>query len=570
MGSPRFPEPPPSIPATELRKIDTLVDRLADRKDAWVKLGFEDRIKYLDKLQDGVQRHAAEWAKVVCQAVGLDANSPEAGEAWIGGPMTTARNIRLLKEALQEKGQPKLPKWSKKHGRDVAHVFPANTIDKLMFAGFEAEVWIEQGKPATQGRIYREKKSEGKVSLVLGAGNVSSIGPMDALYKLFVEDEVVVLKMNPVNEYLGPVIEKAFQCLVDDGYFGVVYGGAEVGQHLTAHEKIDTIHITGSNRTHDAIIWGGTVEEQEKNKAAGTPVVTKPISSELGCVTPVMIVPGPWSDKEIAFQAAHVASMVAHNASFNCNAAKVLVVAKDWPLKDKFVKAVHQALSDVPARKAYYPGALQRYQGFLDKYPQAEALGDTPAQDRGDQTVVPWTVIPDVAAEEGEYALTNEAFCGVLAEVEVEGDDAGTFLKNVVPFVNDKVWGTLSCMMLIHPESERAYKKEFDEAIRDLRYGGIGINAWAGVLYGLVVTTWGAYPGHPLEDIRSGRGVVHNTYLLDHPEKSIVRAPFVIKPTPAWFATHKNLKNLGAKLTAFEAAPSLFKLPSVVGSALKG
>ena len=41
---------------------------------------------------------------------------------------------------------------------------------------------------------YREKadkeklaNAKGKVSLVLGAGNVASIGPMDALYKLFVE-----------------------------------------------------------------------------------------------------------------------------------------------------------------------------------------------------------------------------------------------------------------------------------------------------------------------------------------------------------------------------------------------
>lgn len=65
-----------------------------------------------------------------------------------------------------------------------------------------ADVWIEEGKPATQGAIYRPdgKKSEGRVCLVLGGGNVSSIPAMDALYKLFVEDEVVLLKMNPVND----------------------------------------------------------------------------------------------------------------------------------------------------------------------------------------------------------------------------------------------------------------------------------------------------------------------------------------------------------------------------------
>ena len=46
-----------------------------------------------------------------------------------------------------------------------------------MFTGFTAEVWIEPGQAASQGKIYREKTngeaSEGKVSLVLGAGNVA-------------------------------------------------------------------------------------------------------------------------------------------------------------------------------------------------------------------------------------------------------------------------------------------------------------------------------------------------------------------------------------------------------------
>ena len=40
---------------------------------------------------------------------------------------------------------------------------------------------------------------KGKVALILGAGNVSSIPPMDALYKSFAEGFVNVVKMNPVN-----------------------------------------------------------------------------------------------------------------------------------------------------------------------------------------------------------------------------------------------------------------------------------------------------------------------------------------------------------------------------------
>ncbi len=95
------------------------------------------------------------------------------------------------------------------------------------------EVWIEPGQSASQGRIYRDKAAgvyrKGRTCLVLGAGNVSSIGPLDVLYKLFVEDEVAVLKMNPVNEYLAPLFERAFAGLIERGVMAIVRGGADVG-----------------------------------------------------------------------------------------------------------------------------------------------------------------------------------------------------------------------------------------------------------------------------------------------------------------------------------------------------
>jgi len=316
-----------------------------------------------------------------------------------------------------------------------------------MFGGTTAHVWIEPGKEASQGAIYREKSKEGKVSLVLGAGNVAAIGPTDALYKLFVENQVVVMKMNPVNEYVGPFIERAFKCLVDEGYFAIVYGGAEVGKFLTVHDEVETIHITGSDRTHDAIVWG-VGDEQEENKKVGTPKNKREVSSELGCVTPVLVVPGPWTQKEIDFQAMHVASMVAHNGSFNCNAAKVLLTAKGWDKRDAFLEAFHKALKSLPARKAYYPGAQDRYDGFLKAYPNAKVLGE-----RSDD-VVPWTVIENVPASKDEYALHTEAFCGVIAETAIDATGTKEFLEKATAFANDEVWGTLSCMVLIHPKSD--------------------------------------------------------------------------------------------------------------------
>lgn len=557
-----IPEAEAVIPATELADCDAVLERLTKSKQAWVETSVPERIKLLKACMDATQAAAEEWVAASCKGKGFAAGSAGEGEEWLGGVMPTMRNLRLLVESLEQGGQPSLPGLRKHaNGQWIARVFPANLQDRALFTGFTADIWIEPGEEATQGRIYRDKAAgklgEGKLALVLGAGNQSSIGPMDALYKLIIDDEVVCLKMNPVNEYIGPVLDKAFKPLADKGFFAVVYGGAEVGKHLCNHPLVDTIHITGSERTHDAIVWGGDRSKHEEFKASGQLQNAKPITSELGCVTPILVVPGPWSDSEIEFQARHVASMVTHNASFNCNAGKVLLVAGGWDKRDAFLAKVNEKLAAFPSRKAYYPGARQRYQAFLDQYPSAKALS---ADSEG---VVPWTVIPNVPAKDGEYALTNEAFCGVLAQVDIDATTADEFLAKAVPLCNDTIWGTLSCMMLVHGKTRKQYRAQVDQAITDLRYGGIGVNVWAGVVYGLVVTTWGAHPGHTLEDIGSGIGVVHNTMLLDHPQKSVIEAPFIIKPTPAWFTDGKNLPALGRKLVGYEHSPSWLRVPGV-------
>jgi acyl-CoA reductase-like NAD-dependent aldehyde dehydrogenase len=387
---------------------------------------------------------------------------------------------------------------------------------------------------------------------------------MDAFYKLLVENEVVVLKTNPVNAYLGIHWERALAPFIEAGYLAIVHGGGKEGAYLADHPQIDTLHVTGSDKTYDAIVWGTSGEEQARRKAAHDPKNRRPFTAELGCVTPVLVVPGPWSAADMDFQARQVAGMVANNASFNCTAAKVLVVAQGWLQREAFLRKVESALAATPPRKAYYPGAVDRWRAFLDRYPKSRVLGAE------GERVVPWTLIPDVPSERGEYALSNEAFCGVLATVTLAADSPVDFLAKGVEFANERCWGTLSCAMLIHPSTREEHPREFDRAIAGLKYGAIGVNAWSSLAYALVSPTWGAFPGHPPEDIQSGSGVVHNSFLFDHPQKSVVYAPFRIRPTPAWFADHRNLLSLGRKLMDLEARPSIGKLASVAFAGLKG
>jgi acyl-CoA reductase-like NAD-dependent aldehyde dehydrogenase len=558
---------------TPREALDRMLEALDRRKGVWTRVGTERRAVILRSCIEGVLEVADEWVAQAVAAKGLAADSAHAGEEWISGPMITVRYLRLLTEAMEQGGRPVPPGMRRgPRGEPIAQVFPLGAWDRVLYPGVQAEVWIEPGMLPTQGRIYCDKRgnrdaARGRVALVLGAGNVASIPPTDLLYKLFVEDQVVLLKMNPVNEYLGPLLRRAFSRLIDAGFLDIVYGGAEVGSYLCRHERVETIHLTGSDHTYDAIVWGATPEERSRRKAARTPLVDKPFTAELGCVSPVLVAPGRWTPGEIEFQARAVAGMVAHNASFNCNAAKVLVSPSNWKQRGDFLDAVQDRLRQLPSRRAYYPGALERYGAFLDRYPQARPLS------AGGPGVVPWTWIPDVPARAGEYALNTEAFCGVLAEVTLDGGrigDPAAFLADAVRFANERVWGTLSCTVLVSNAARAALGDGLERTVADLRYGGVGINVWPAVLFGLGVTTWGAFPGHTPEEIGSGIGAVHNALLFDHPQKSVAWAPSVMAPTPPWFPDHQNLPAVGRKVTRFEASPSALDLPSLGLSALLG
>ena len=85
---------------------------------------------------------------------------------------------------------------------------------------------------------------------------------------------------------------------MQDGFFYAYEGDVEQSQSLIHHPLVDQIHMTGGTNTHDAIVWGDTPETQRRNKSNNTLFSFKPISSELGNVTPWLIIPeADWTPK---------------------------------------------------------------------------------------------------------------------------------------------------------------------------------------------------------------------------------------------------------------------------------
>ena len=58
--------------------------------------------------------------------------------------------------------------------------------------------------------------------------------------------------------------------------------------------------MTGSDKTHDAILWGGHGDVRaRKADPKAAPNLSKPVCAELGCVVPLIVVPGEWSEAEL-------------------------------------------------------------------------------------------------------------------------------------------------------------------------------------------------------------------------------------------------------------------------------
>lgn len=558
----------PSARATADRAVDLAIRTVKEHAREFARLPPSDKAASLRACLRELLAVSPAWVREGARARGADLD-----EEWLAGPIATIRMFRLLAESLDavaRHGKPPLGRGVRRRpdGRLEIRVFPASRLDAALYRGFSAHALMVTGLDETAARdrqaaFYSRRDPDGAVAVILGAGNVSSIPPMDVATKMFIEGSVCVLKMNPVNEWVGPFLERALEPLIQPGYLRVVYGGADVGSYLTNHPLADEIHITGSDRTHDLIVFGPAGPERERRMRDHDPLLRIPISSELGNVSPVAVVPYAYGERELWFMARNVVTMVVNNGSFNCNAAKMLVTAKEWPQRDRFLGLIARGLAAAPTRRAYYPGAFDRYRALTEGR-TVELFGEATAEK------LPWTLIRGLDSSRADALFSAEPFCGILSETTVGGSDPVEFLSAATTFMNESLWGTLNAMLFVHPRLERdsTVAAAVDRAIVDLRYGTVGINHWPALGYVWGTTPWGGHPSATPENIQSGHGWIHNAYMLAGIDKTVVRGPLVVRPYPAWFFDNPRRAAIAPALADLEASPSWLKVPKLLARVL--
>lgn len=557
--------------ATPRAAIDRALIELDAHKAEWVATDVTTRIAIIDQIRRDMR---AVLPALIAHSLAAKGTTPDAaGDEW-GGAVIMLRLLRLLRRSLRQielHGRPQLPRpvTMRPDGQAVARVLPADLLDRLLFMGMTADVWMPPGITprdvrTTQAAIYSDDPGSGAIALVLGAGNYLPLAPMDLLYKLFQANQVVILKLNPVNAYLGPLLAQAFRALIERGVLRLVYGDADEAAYIIHHPLVDAVHLTGSDRTYEAICFGtGAAGAQRKRQRQ--PLLTKPFTAELGSITPVIIVPGPWSAGDIRYQAVQLANAVVTNAGFNCLTPRVLVQHAGWDGRAALNRAISEALANVPTRPAYYPGAHEIHAAFVEAHPHAECHGAPAARDH-----LPWTFIPDVNPDNpDDICFTQEAFCGLFAETALHAADTPAFIDKAVDFVNNNVWGTLTATLVVHPRSlaDPAIAAAVERAVANLRYGTVTVNFWGVLGIFLGQTPWGAFPGADMYDIQSGSGFVNNTYMLAHPQKTVIRVPFRTPLIPTYL-THRRYSRFFEKLAHFELDDNPARIPGFLWDAL--
>lgn len=400
--------------------------------------------------------------------------------------------------------------------------------------------------------------------VVLSAGNQSVLGILDTLHCLFLQNAVVYLKLHPIRNYLEGFFCKLLKPLLDQGYVKIeAHSTLQRASALIHHPLVQGVHLTGGKATHDAIVWGTTEDHKKPSK----PVLHAEMTSELGAVSPWIVVPGKYSMEELKDQACLAAFFIHLNASCNCNAPKVFVLPKDWEQGDLFVRIVERQLQKYPLPVPYYTGCQQRWNTYRQKYPQGRLLesksglgveernlsppfypGCSPQQDTK-AALLPYQALEfhidlsnaaDQKAASQEYAFSTEPFCPVFSIVRLSKSKSSSptaeqaeqglkdFCRTAATFCNDYLFGSLSATITVPPSLSKG--TDVQTLIASLQYGAIGVNHWGGTCIQCPEGAWGAFPGEGLRSVESGRGRIHNVLGVVGVQKFVLTSP-IVSPT---------------------------------------
>ena len=515
------------------------IDRLDPEK--WAATPPLERLHLLESVRERCATYADELAaadaKMKNERMGEDLYGLGASKVATVVPManTLTACIDLYEDLVNGEMPAPLSTTKVDEGLYDVEVFPRSRRDRVMNSD-RTEVLRVKGEPV---QVNPMDKPAGIIA-VLGAGNYSS--SLEMAKALFLENCAVVHKPHTLNRETDKVWAKIFAPLVDHG--AVSFLDRDPDRSLNTDPRLSKIYFTGGTGTAQRII-----------ESTDTTLV-----SECGGNNPCIIVPGdrPWTDKEIEHQAIQIATVAKINGGAVCGRVQTLVTSAQWPQRDQFLDALRTAIVETtPAAGTYYPRSDEVAAGFREAFPDAEILRPEGGKyESGDVMLI-------TGAGEDSHAARTEAFCQIIDEIPLDvAANAAEFLPAAVEFCNDKLLGTLGCAVLIDEDTKQAQQAALDQAITDLRYGGIAINAMPPLVFFSPYLIWGG--NEEGREFVSGHGNFGNALCLENVEKSVLTMGF----TSAGHLMNTNkagFEQFSEAYARYSVAPSWVNLTRLLG-----
>ena len=540
--------------------IDRFISTLRTKSKEFNSINNIQLASMLDETISNIKEVSYFWATICSDNKGTT-KTPAEGEEWLGGPFASVLATQYYIKSLTNDDD--LDEGNFNNSENSYKVFPNNFIERITFPFINAKVYFNKSMSFEDINKFRGFSKrydiEPSITLVLGAGNFSSIPYLDVLYHLITKRSVILLKLNPVNDYLKPVFEKVFKNFIERGYIIVTNGNINESKYMATHPGINHIHLTGSDKTYEDIVYGRELTGNERSIKTVPKVNSKPITSELGNVTPIIIHPGKWSTSDIKYQARKIVTGKLNNNGFNCIAAQVVVLPDGWGHTETLIKYVKYYMNKAKDRKAYYPDSIERLTKLeKDKsYERVNSLSCTTPH-----------LTREIKAY-NKYEL-DEVWSSTIYFRKIAYSNAEDYVKKSIDYCNNELWGNLGVSVIIKNHNNKFNKHITNSYIENLKYGTIAINEWAAIGYIIPQLPWGGFPGNKDNDIQSGQSVVHNSMLFESPLKGIVETKFRISRLidPPWFITNRKSRRLFMNLTYFQINNTKINLIKLIFSAL--
>lgn len=478
------------------------------------------------------------WVEAALAVKAATGSAAARAEETATGPLATLRLLLVTARALGDIARDGLPRTARPPrilhaaagGAGPASfvgvdVLPEpRLLDGITAQGQTATVrCVSPGGVEAFVRCWREEARErprgGGVAAVLGAGNVTGLAAGDVIAQVFEHGRAALLKLHPLHAPLEPVLRAAFGPLVAADLVGIVCGGTDVARAAVAAPQVTHVHLTGGRAAFDAVVWGGPGPRSE----GATPVLDKPITCELGNVTPWVVVPGRYTRQQLRYQADVVAASIANNTSFNCIATKCVVTCLSWNQRVDFLGHVARRLASLPPRPAWYPGAAAAWEAVTGEPPIDGTL--------------PWVFRTGVDPVREPRWLEREWFGPVAVEVPLAADSLDAFCGTAAAFVH-ALPGNLAASVTAPAGLPAHDEARVVALLEHLRCGVVARNTWSALAYSFASVPWGGFPGGTLAEPGSGIGRVHDPLLLPLVHDAIVTAPLSGWPAPPWVPWH--------------------------------